>query len=152
LGAQWRNEVQVGGETLLSTGLFQPIDVAQRFFVEPKALYSRSFEDLFLNNERVARYIFSDLGGSLEFGMNIGTYAQARIGYIYTRREVNVDIGSPVMPERDAVDAGIGLSAEYDSRDTAFSPTRGMAAAFEYIDSDEALGGERSWERAELGL
>lgn len=151
-GAQWRNEVQVGGETLLSTSLFQPLDVAQRFFVEPKALYLRSFEDLFSDNERVARYIFSDLGGSLELGMNIGAFAQARIGYVYTRREVNVDIGSPIMPERDAVDAGIAVSAEYDSRDTAFNPTRGMAAAFEYVHSDEALGGERSWKRAELGL
>jgi outer membrane translocation and assembly module TamA len=41
---------------------------------------------------------------------------------------------------------------EYDSRDTAFSPTRGVAAAAEYRRSDESLGGDRSWETAELGL
>ena len=37
LGAEWRNEVLFGGETLLSTSFFQPVDQAHRFFVEPRA-------------------------------------------------------------------------------------------------------------------
>jgi NTE family protein len=152
LGAQWRNEVQVGGQTLVSTSLFQPLDAAHRFFVEPMALFYRSLEDLFFNDERVARYSFRDAGGTLDFGVNIGAYAQARVGYAYTNRRVEVDIGSPLMPESKVVDAGIRASAEYDSRDTAFSPTRGMAAAVEYRHSDESLGAERTWESAELGL
>jgi NTE family protein len=152
LGAEWRNEAQVGGQTLLSTSFFQPLDVAHRFFVEPKVLYSRSLEDLFFDDERVARYSYGDLGGTVDFGVNVGPYAQARVGYLYTHRDVAVDIGSPLMPENEVVDAGILLSAAYDSRDTAFSPTRGIAAALEYMKSDKSLGSERSWERAELGL
>jgi NTE family protein len=152
LGAEWRNEVQLGGQVLFATSLFQPLDATHRFFIEPRAQYSRSFEDLFFEDERIARYSFSDLGGTLDFGVNVGRHGQARVGYAYTHRKVNVEIGSPLMPESDRVDAGILASAEYDSRDTAFSPTRGMAAAAEYMHSDESLGGERSWERAELGL
>jgi NTE family protein len=152
LGAEWRNEVQLGGQVLFSTSLFQPLDAAHRFFVEPQASYSRSFEDLFFEDERVARYSFSDLGGKLDFGVNIGSYAQARVGYAYTHRKVDVEIGSPLMPVTERDDAGVLASVEYDSRDTAFSPTRGIAAAAEYLHSSESLGGERSWERAELGL
>ena len=37
LGAEWRNELQLGGETYLSTSFYQPLDAAQRFFVEPRA-------------------------------------------------------------------------------------------------------------------
>jgi len=44
------------------------------------------------------------------------------------------------------------LLAELDSRDTAFNPTRGVAMALEYLQSDSALGGDRDWERAELGV
>ncbi len=44
------------------------------------------------------------------------------------------------------------LSAQYDSRDTAFAPTKGMTAALEYINSDEALGSDRNWQRAEMGV
>jgi NTE family protein len=152
LGAEWRNEMQVGGQTLFSTSLFQPLESTHRFFVEPKLLYSRSIEDLFFEDERIARYVFGDVGGVLDFGVNIGPYAQARVGYAYAKRKVEVDIGSPLMPESDAVDAGLTVSAEYDSRDTAFSPTHGMAAALEYMHSDESVGADRAWERGEIGL
>ena len=75
-----------------------------------------------------------------------------RIGYVYDDREVNVDIGSELMPETSAVDAGAMISAEYDSRDTAFNPTRGLAMALEYLQSDSSLGADRDWERAEMGI
>jgi hypothetical protein len=56
------------------------------------------------------------------------------------------------MPEGSPLDAGMIVSVEFDSRDTAFSPTRGLAAALEYIQSEESLGADRRWERAELGV
>ncbi len=152
LGAEWRNEVQIGNKTLLHTSLFQPLDTAHRFFVEPTVLYSRSIEDLFNNDERVARYHFQDAVGQLDLGANIGRYAQARVGYIYDSRRVKVDIGSELMPETSPVDAGVAVAAEFDSRDTAFSPTRGMALALEYMRSDQSLGSDRDWQRAEMGV
>ena len=36
LGAEWRNEVQLGYFNNLSTSFYQPLDVGQRFFVEPR--------------------------------------------------------------------------------------------------------------------
>ena len=38
LGAEWRNEVQLGYFNNLSTSFYQPLDVAQRFFVEPQGV------------------------------------------------------------------------------------------------------------------
>jgi NTE family protein len=63
-----------------------------------------------------------------------------------------VDVGSPLLAESKPNDAGITFSAQYDSRDTAFAPTRGLTAALEYINADTSLGSDRSWQRAELGL
>jgi hypothetical protein len=40
LGGEWRNEVQLGSENLLATSLHQPLDVGQRFFVEPRLAWS----------------------------------------------------------------------------------------------------------------
>ena len=152
LGAQWRNEAQVGGQTLLSTSFFQPLDVAQRVFVEPRVFYSRSVEDVFREDERIARYEFQDLGARFDAGVNVGSNAQARIGYVYDSRKVDVDIGSPLLPEITPVDAGIAATLEFDSRDTAFSPTRGLVAALEYFQADRSLGADRDWERVELGI
>jgi NTE family protein len=152
LGAQWYNELQLGGESHVSTGFYQPLDVARRFFIEPRIVFSRSLEDVFVDDERVARYEFKDFIGELNLGANVGRYGQARIGYMYDERDVDVDIGVSLLPEGKPVDAGLHVLAELDSRDTAFNPTRGLAMAIEYLESDESLGGDREWERAELGF
>lgn len=151
-GAEWRNEMQVGNLSMLTTSVFQPLDDAHRVFVEPRLRYSRSLEDVFYDQERIARYKFQDVGAALDAGVNLGSYAQARVGYIYDRRNVGVDIGSPLIDDGRFTDAGIQVSAEFDSRDTAFNPTKGIAAALEYYLVDDALGADRDWERVELGV
>jgi NTE family protein len=152
LGGEWRNEVQIGEELEFTTGIFQPLDGAHRWFVEPKLSFTRSFENLFVDDERVARYQFRDAMAQLDFGLNMGRYAQARVGYLFDERQVEVDIGTELLPEGEMSDAGLIISAEYDSRNTAFAPTRGITAAIEYLSSDDSLGGDRNWERAEMGL
>jgi len=152
LGAEWRNEVQLGYNNLLSTSLYQPLDVAQVFFVEPRAFWVRSWEDVFLDNERLATYRFSDSGGSVDLGANLSDDAQLRVGYLYTRRKALVDTGSPVLPEAERNDGGMSVTATFDSRDTAFNPTRGIAAALEYYYMDTGLGGDLDWQRVELGF
>jgi NTE family protein len=74
------------------------------------------------------------------------------VGYFYDWRRLEVDVGSPLLQETKPDDAGIAVSAEYDSRDTAFAPTRGAAVAVEYLKAGESLGGDRDWQRAELGV
>jgi NTE family protein len=152
LGAEWRNEVQIGGEVLVATSLYQPLDAAHRYFVEPRVAFSRSLEDVFQDQERVARYTFKDIAGLLDVGVNLGRYAQTRIGYLYDDRRVDVDIGPELLPETSPVDAGLRFAVDYDSRDTAFNPTRGLALDFEYTRSDSSMGGDRDWERAEMGV
>jgi NTE family protein len=152
LGAEWRNEVQIGYYNQLSTALYQPLDVAQRFFVEPMVFWTREWQDIFLEGERLARYNFSEWGGAIDLGVNLGDDAQVRVGYLYTKRDVEVDTGSTLLPEGERTDAGLMAAATYDSRDTAFNPTRGIAAALEYRYSDESLGADLDWQRIELGL
>jgi NTE family protein len=152
LGAQWFNELQLGGESLLVTGLNQPLDSARRFFIEPRVGFTRSLEDVFSNDERIARYNFQDLVGELNLGANVGRYGQARIGYLYDEREIKADIGATFVPEGKTTDAGMHLLAELDSRDTAFNPTRGFAAAVDYMQSDTSMGADRDWEKAEIGI
>jgi NTE family protein len=152
LGAEWRNEVQLGYFNNVSTSFYQPLDVAQRFFVEPRAFFTRSWEDVFLDNERLSRYRFSDFGAALEVGTNLGDDAQLRIGYLFTKRDGSVETGSLLLPEGKRDDAGLTANFTFDSRDTAFNPTRGVAAAIEYFYADESMGGEADWERIEAGI
>ena len=93
LGLQWRNEVQLGYNTILSSTLYQPLDSAQRFFVQPKAFLTETREYIYYENERIAQYSFKDLGGLADLGVNFGRSAQLRAGYLYTNRKVSVDTG-----------------------------------------------------------
>jgi len=152
LGAEWRNELQLGYENQLATSLYQPLDMGQTFFVEPRLLLSQTNEDVFLDGERVATYRFSDFAGSVDVGANLGNHSQARLGYLYTRRELDVDTGPLLLPEDEKIDAGLSLVATYDSRDSPFNATSGMAMAIEYMNSDDSLGADRDWERIEAGI
>jgi NTE family protein len=152
LGLQWRNEIQVGGNNLVSTALYQPLDVAERFFVEPRAFWTRDSEFVYVKGKSIADYDFSNIGGTLDFGVNFGARAQLRAGYTYTSRDVAVQTGAKDLPTGTAADAGITAEFIWDSRDTAFNPTRGVAAAVEFMDSSDSLGAERSWRRLEGGL
>jgi NTE family protein len=152
LGAQWRNEIQFGTNQILSTSFYQPLDIPQRFFVEPKAFWNQDWQNVFYDGNEIARYQFVDLGGRLDLGMNFGNVAQLRVGYLATDRRVELQTGSPLLPQLDARDAGIAASFVYDTRDTPFAPTRGVVASLEYLKSDAAFGAQRDWQRAELGV
>jgi NTE family protein len=151
LGLQWRNELQLGYNNILSSSLYQPLDAAQRFFVEPEIFFTQTREYIYYDNERIAQYEFQDFGGNVDLGLNLGHSAQLRAGYLYAKRDVSVDTGPRVLPELDTVDAGITAQLTYDTRDSAFAPTRGLAVAAEYADSSESLGADRDWRRIEAG-
>ncbi len=151
-GGQWRNNLQVGNESLLSTSLYQPFDVPQQFFVEPGLFVGRTVEDVYLDGDNVARYHFTDYGGRVDLGWNISRFAQLRVGYGAGEREVNVETGTALLPEGDFMDAGLMISARYDSRDAASFATSGIAAAVEYRLMDDSMGSDRDWESVEAGF
>jgi NTE family protein len=150
-GGEWRNELQLGYETSLTTGFYQPFDAAQRWFVEPSAAAIRTSEDLYLDGERLANYNFKDLGGRVDFGWNASRSAQVRLGYLTTKRESSVQTGPELLPDVDERDAGLALGASFDSRNRGALATDGIAAQLEYYEIADALGASRDWRRLETG-
>ena len=151
LGLQWRNELQLGYNILAASSLYQPLDVGQRTFVEPRVFFTQDWEFVYFDGERIANYLFQDVAGEIDVGLNFGHKAQLRAGYLRTSRRVTVDTGPRLFPEIDTVDAGLVAQATYDTRDEPFAPTRGVAAAVEYYDASDSLGSDRDWRRLEAG-
>jgi NTE family protein len=148
-GGQWRNQLELGSTTLAAMSLYQPLNVAQTFFVEPGAGIGRSLESVYDDYRRVAQYNFIDLGGRFDFGVNLGRSAQVRIGYWADRRRTEVDTGISLLPTGEALDAGLLGAALFDTRDSASFASMGTAAEVQYFWSDGALGAQRGWEREE---
>jgi NTE family protein len=151
-GGQWRARLNLGFRTFAGTSLYQPLDVAQRFFVEPYAEIGRSLEYIYSDYHRVAQYRFIDMGGRLDFGFNLEPNAQFRLGYWADRRRTEVDTGSLLLPEGSGTDAGLVLTALYDTRDYSSFARKGIAAEMRYVLSDSALGASRNWQKFEASV
>ena len=148
-GGQWRNRVQLGTATSFLSSLYQPLETAQTFFVEPGALAGRSIEDIYNEYRRIAQYFFIDFGGRFDVGVNFGSNTQLRAGYWADRRRVEVDTGTSQLPTGSFTDAGLVASGFFDNRDSSTFASSGTAAEIEYLRSDSGLGAGRNWQTLE---
>jgi NTE family protein len=149
-GARWRNSLQLGRQTLLSTEFYQPLNFAQDFFVRPAIRYENNLQGVYLGNEQVARYFIKDFYGELAFGANMGTRAQIVTGLQFGEMAAQIDIGPPILPEQDwERDTNFFLTLAYDTRDNIGLPTRGSLINLRYVHSDSWLGGEQNYDLAE---
>ena len=147
LGGQWRSSLQLGSQSELETALYQPLDVAQRFYVEPGLAVRRYIENFFDDGNRVARYDLLAAEARLDLGVNFGNSARILGGLRWGATEFDEDIGSiPGFDLERKRDANLVLGAIYDTRDEAALPTSGIYAKLDYTHSASFLGGEQSYD------
>lgn len=146
LGGSWRSAAQVGRQTMLSTDFYQPLDITQRLFVQPVAAYEDNLEDVYQDEERVARYFFREGYGGADLGANLGTRAQLRAGFRRGWLQADRDTGEPSLPELPRQDdASLVLRLAYDTRDAVALPTRGMFANLRYRRGGQWWGGDQDY-------
>lgn len=150
LGGEWHSALQIGETALIETGLYQPLDVRQRFFVEPIAHVDRTREDVYDDGERVAEYSFTEGYGEVDFGLNLGTRAQLRAGLRRGWAEATRETGASDLPVLDwTAESDVIIKGVYDTRDAVALPTRGTLLIGRYVASGSWLGGDQSYGMAE---
>jgi NTE family protein len=149
-GGELRGSLRLGRTSGIDTSLYQPLDSAHRWFVEPGLVAQRSVEDLFDDGEAVARYDFTSAWGAIDAGRVFGRRAELRAGIRSGIQSADREIGSPDLPEISREGYG-GLAARYtfDSRDRDVLWQRGMVARLAYFRGEEALGAESVYDRFE---
>jgi NTE family protein len=138
LGAEMLATVGIGSSLGAAFTFYQPLDPAQRFFVEAGLKYERGLLNIYQNNERIAQYNNANTALGLWAGTNIGIMGQARLGWIEQKRSFERDIGSPSLPNFDTSYSGWAASLSLDQMNRLYFATRGWAARFEYFDSGDA--------------
>ncbi|HZF30732.1 MAG TPA: patatin-like phospholipase family protein [Gammaproteobacteria bacterium] len=145
-GGRWHNALQLGRQSIATTDFYQPIDVRQRFFVQPIVLFQENREDVYLDGDRVARYDVREAYGHVDFGANFGTRAQVRLGFRRGSYDATIDTGIPALPEIDRTnDASMQWRVSYDTRDSVALPTHGSFMAARYVRSGDWLGGDEHY-------
>ena len=138
LGAEFLATVGIGNNVIGRLNFYQPLDPAQRFFVEAGLNYVQGPLNIYQNNTRIAQYTNSDTEFGLWAGANIGIMGQAKIGWIEQKRSFERDIGSLALPDFDTRYPGWKASLSLDQMNRLHFATRGWATRFDYFDSNEA--------------
>ena len=138
LGGELLVTGDIGSTNRLGANFYQPLDAAQRFFVEATTGVEQSRLNIYQNDARIAQYKITENGYGAYLGTNVGTLGPVRLGWVQRHRYYDLDIGSPSLPSADAAFGGWKASLEFDQFDRMHFPTRGWAAQLGYFDSSEA--------------
>jgi NTE family protein len=136
-GGRWHNGIQFGRQAFVTTDFYQPLDVEQRFFVQPIFMAENGLEDLYVDEDRAATYRISDVYGQVDLGLNLGTRLQMRLGFKYGWQSAKIETGIPGLPELDRLrDSSLQFRVAYDTRNVVALPTEGSFFALRYSHSE----------------
>lgn len=149
-GGELHGAVRVGRTSGLEASLYQPLDTAQTWFVEPGITAQRSLEDFYVDGEAAARYELEHVLGLLDVGRVFGTRSEVRAGIRSGAQWALHEIADPEFPEINGEGyGGIALGYTYDSRDREVLASRGVLARITYFRSAESLGAAGDYQRLE---
>ncbi len=149
-GGEWHSAVQIGRQSLFETDFYQPLDVRQRYFVQPILRLATDLQDAYIGDERIATFRMEEGWAQFDFGFNLDTRAQLRAGLRRGTLDVELDTGTIFLPTiDDLAETALVLGAVYDTRDAIALPTKGTLANVRYLHADDWLGGDARYELIE---
>ena len=140
-GGEVHGALQLGRTSLAELSLYQPLDDAHAWFIEPGFQALRSTEDIYFGDDAATRYNFDSAYVYLEGGRVFGSSTELRLGMRTGAQGAERDIAAPGFPDIDNEGYG-GFSTEltFDNRDQAAVATRGWLGRARLFQSLDALG------------
>jgi NTE family protein len=134
LGGELLFAAELGSDTGAGAEWYQPIDAAQRYFVEASGSVRRQRSALYLNDVRLTEFRNDVTRADLVGGINIGLLGQARLGWREERRAMATEVGPSIGQIAPLRTSGWLASVELDQLNRLYLPTAGWsfkASSFE---------------------
>jgi NTE family protein len=151
-GLEWRNTVSLGRTTMIDSELYQPLDYRHAYFIAPTVEAGRQRNDLYFDETAISTYMVQRGLVGLDAGLNFGTYAQARIGYVAGREKATPEVALPGFQTIEETIGAMRGSAIYDTFDNWVFPRSGLYANVSALVARKGLGSDADWDRVELRL
>jgi NTE family protein len=147
LGAEWRSDLQIGQTSALTSEFYQPLDARQSFFVAPRVEFQRRTVDLFLGDQRIARYGVRYARAAVDVGTQFTRYGEWRVGVLGGTLDASLNTGPPELaPAAGGVKQGAFTSRLFfDQLDSATFPRSGAAGSAHLFASSGSLGADASY-------
>jgi NTE family protein len=149
LGAEWRTDLTLGTDPKLFSEFYQPLSFDSRWFVAPRIEMAQSNLNLFAQDETIARLRVSEAETGLDFGRELGTFGEFRLGAYRGVGEARIKVGEPSLPNIDFDAGGIFAALRFDTLDNAQFPRSGMRADLRWNLSRPGLGADNEFDTVE---
>jgi NTE family protein len=153
LAGELRLAVAAGREGQLEFDFYQPIDKQARWFVEPRAYWTRRLYNVYDEDQFRAQIEISGPGLALGFGRNISNTNQVRLDYELYRGDAGVLIGdSDLLPDDEVKIGEFVLRYQHDSFDDLWFPRKGKLVTFGARFAGDRIGAASDYQQAFLGM
>ena len=142
LGAEWRTDVQVGSDPILSSEFYQPLSFDANYFIAPRVTARQTSFSVFDAGDSVARYRISDARIGVDIGRELDRWGELRLGIFRGTASARVKVGDPVFPRVDEESGGVFAQIAVDTVDDAQIPLNGIRATVQWIESSASLGAD----------
>ncbi len=147
-GAEWRNDLVLGRDVLVSTEFYQPLSAGQYFFVAPKLKYSVTPLDLYVDTLQVAEYQDQLAVAQLDLGVNFLHYGEARLGMAGGQRSFRQQSGGVLLPNTGSTTVRAAtFDVKLDQLEGTNFPTSGWAAYGGLYSQLDDIGGDIAYTR-----
>ncbi len=150
LGAELRVSTQIGRTLGVAAGFYQPLDLRNRFFLEPAAEVQQSVTDVYEDGRRQAQYQVRRADGNAYVGMNVAGRVEMRLGMGATYGTAGPLIGGEELEDDDFRQIGHRGALLYDDLDSATFPREGTNLAVSWTLNRRLFGSDFDTQRVDL--
>ena len=149
LGAEWRTDLTLGTDPGLFSEFYQPLSFDSRWFVAPRIEMAQSNLNLFALDQTVAQLRVSEAEAGFDFGRELGTSGEFRLGLFRGTGEARVKVGDPTLPNIDFDTGGAFAALRFDTLDDAQFPRSGTKADLRWTLSRPGIGADNEFDTVE---
>ena len=146
LGAEWRNDAQVGTNPAFASEFYQPLGFDTRVFVAPRFELQQRNVNAFSGVDSVARYRITESSLGVDLGLRLGRWGEARAGIFRGLGEARVKTGEPTLPNLDFGRGGGLIRLKTDTLDDAQIPESGTRSDVGWLMSRPGLGADGNFD------
>lgn len=149
LGAEWRNDLRLGTDPKLFSEFYQPLSFDSRWFIAPRIEMRQSNLNVFSLDETIARLRVSEAETGLDFGRELGTIGEFRVGAYRGLGEARVKVGDPALPNINFDTGGAFATLRFDTLDNAQFPGSGVRTDLRWTLSRPGFGADSDFDTVE---
>ncbi|MFH2122485.1 MAG: patatin-like phospholipase family protein [Pseudomonadota bacterium] len=152
LGAEWKNLLQIGDRMGFYSEFYQPLSLSSLWFVAPSVKAEQRFIDFYEEGDIIAEYRARELDWAIDFGMELSSYGEIRLGYVGGVLDPEVQKGMVGFHSDTIHKGGVRLRLIADQLDNVNFPRKGAHSQIELYAARPELGDDFEYNKLDVAL